>query len=212
MSVCAPEVSRWKTKGAMERKMRREEALGAEYLESHTCVPHTPTHAHICWNRDELLVQSCRLRAFFFFFFSLAKWSLCPHENLWHFIPAEKWAGRRFDHKSASSHSSQSAAALRGTDLVLFSLPWENVGAIGIDLDLACWPCVLLCLCGWLRGSPVLSMGQRPAGFLISRIYLWPDWNNKASLGSANRKWNATNSEAMFFSWLSVVMNKSIIL
>lgn len=53
----------------MERKMRREEALGAEYLESHTCVPHTPTHAHICWNRDELLVQSCRLRAFFFFFF-----------------------------------------------------------------------------------------------------------------------------------------------
>lgn len=131
MSVCSPEVRRWKNK---ERDAEKEKPRGGEYLESHTCVHHTPTYAHICWNPDELLVRSCRLRAFFFSLSLSAKWSLCPHENLWHLIPAEKWAGRRFDHKSASSHSSQSASALRGTEFVLFNLAWGNAGAIGIDL------------------------------------------------------------------------------
>lgn len=131
MSVCSPEVRRWKNK---ERDAEKEKPRGGEYLESHTCVLHTPTYAHICWNTDELLVRSCRLRAFFFSLSLSAKWSLCPHENLWHLIPAEKWAGRRFDHKSASSHSSQSASALRGTEFVLFNLAWGNAGAIGIDL------------------------------------------------------------------------------
>lgn len=157
MSVCTPEVSRWKTKRAMERKMCRKKAWGAEYLKSHTCFLHTPTHTHICWNRDELLVQSCRLRAFFF---SLAKWSLCPHENLRQFIPAEKWAGRRFDHKSASSHSSQSAAALRGTDLVLFSLARGNAGAIGKDLERLLAMCVALSL--WMAARfPASLYGGR---------------------------------------------------
>lgn len=122
-----------KQRGGWKEKCGERKALGAEYLESHTCVSHTPTCTHICWNRDKLLVRFCCLRAFF------AKWSLCPHENLWHFIPAEKWAGRRFDHESASSHSSQSASALRKTEFVLFDLGWRNAGAIGMDLDCVYW-------------------------------------------------------------------------
>lgn len=125
---------------------------------THLRPSHTHTRSHLLEPRRA--ARSVLPPAGIFFFLSLAKWSLCPHENLWHFIPAEKWAGRRFDHKSASSHSSQSAAALGGTDLVLFSLAWGKAGAIGEDLERLLAVCVALS--PWtekLRGSPVLSMG-----------------------------------------------------
>lgn len=130
MSVCSPEVRRWKNK---ERDAEKEKP-GAVNTWSHT--PASFTHPRTLTSAGTQTSCSFGPAACGHFFFpSLsAKWSLCPHENLWHLIPAEKWAGRRFDHKSASSHSSQSASALRGTEFVLFNLAWGNAGAIGIDL------------------------------------------------------------------------------
>lgn len=119
-----------KTKRGMQRKKSPGRWIpGVTHLR--------PSHTHVCSHLLEprRAARSVLPPAGIFFSLSLsAKWSLCPHENLWHLIPAEKWAGRRFDHKSASSHSSQSASALRGTEFVLFNLAWGNAGAIGIDL------------------------------------------------------------------------------
>lgn len=135
-----------KQRGGWKEKCGERKALGTEYLKSHTCISHTPTCTHICWNRDKLLARFCCLRAFFCEMKSVSVWeSLALHS-------CREMSWKRFWPRICLITFQPISPSIKKDWVCLVRLGVKECRGhrygLGLCVPSTRWGCVLLCLFG----------------------------------------------------------------